>query len=129
MIPRNYDDHAVPPTPAHKPPSPMKRRKESTERGEQTTSREPGRNGQESYNCYLELEAILLEHGRDGSQVGLCRGLVLELLGPLLLHVVRLGLDLALGLKRKFGGQEGGKRNNIRQESCTRWMVRWLQVY
>ena len=46
----------------------------------------------------MGLEAVLLEHGCDRAQVGLGLGLLLELLGSLLLHVVRLGLDLALGL-------------------------------
>lgn len=76
----------------------------------------------------VRLEAEFLEHGRDGSQVGLCRGLVLELLGTLLLHIVRLGLDLALGLtgctKRSFGGRRKGRETtNVQKVAFAGWLV------
>lgn len=65
------------------------------------------------YDTAIELEAVLLEHGCDGSQVCLCLGLLLELLGSLLLHVVSLRLDLALGLDVRcnvwrWGGERKG---------------------
>lgn len=49
---------------------------------------------------YVEeiLESELLEHRRDSRQICFRLRLVLDLLRTLLLHIVRLGLDLALYL-------------------------------
>lgn len=64
----------------------------------------------------MGLEAVLLEHGCDGAQVCLGLGLSLELLGSLLLHVVRLGLDLALGLEIQDNiVGEGNKRRSCQK--------------
>lgn len=48
-----------------------------------------------------KLEAVLFEYRRDSGQVRRRLGLLLDLRRALLLHVVRLRLDLALGLTRK----------------------------
>lgn len=47
------------------------------------------------------LEAVLFEHRRDSGQVRRRLGLLLDLRRALLLDVVRLRLDLALGLRRE----------------------------
>lgn len=60
-----------------------------------------------SVNSVGNLEAELCEHRSDRGQVCRCLGLVLDLLGTLLLNVVRIGLDLALSLKVKIAGARG----------------------